>query len=606
MLVFDITDRENIRPIGVLRLPGAAAQLSLDRDERLLYVSAYDRIYLVDFDLPPSTEILDIDTNGVDDRILETIELGGNTNSPILLAPELGLAFAAGLDRGLTGLAVGGPSILAVAEADDGSLQPILSVAPFGVPTAADPFVGELPGVFRIQAALPGDLGPEVPFDILSLGPGGQAIRGAGDPAEVEGLPPIALTGDDAVVLRRLADNPWEPGYQLYLSDEVAVLADLRAATAFSRTAKEDEQCNRCEAPEESRQLLSGSTVALRFPEDIRLILSPIYGAQRLDSAELDLASVRWETSPSIRQEPTLNPSYGSGDVVPGTLLHSGEMAMSATDLYLRGRGFDFAFIRTYRSQTVGDGPLGPGYDHNYNRRLRELPGDDVEYFNGRGRRELFVRIGENENSEILYQAPAGRFWELKRTGAGWVLVDERRNLTRFDRFGRLTSIADFVKDSEETGNEMRFFYDLASNLVRVEDTLDRNILFSYDDQGRLDRITDFDRPGGPCTSYEDHGRLASVTSPTIEIGESKYPEGLVTTYGFPETLPTELDELPDSPRQSGVGQRPQGAGVAAARVHRPGWRRPGGRDDGPGVGRGDRRHHLRPRRRHGHGHRPA
>ena len=74
----------------------------------------------------------------------------------------------------------------------------------------------------------------------------------------------------------------------------------------------------------------------------------------------------------------------GTGDVAPGTLLHSGEMSMAAVDLTVKGRGFDFAFTRTFRNQTVGAGPLGAGWDFSYHQRLRELPNGDVEYFDGR------------------------------------------------------------------------------------------------------------------------------------------------------------------------------------------------------------------------------
>ncbi|MGB5882044.1 MAG: DUF6531 domain-containing protein, partial [Thermoanaerobaculia bacterium] len=540
VLVFDIGDRENIRTVGIIRLPGAAAHLSIDRERRLLYVSAYDRLYLVDFDLPPTTELLDANEDGVDDRVLETIELGGSTNSPILLAPELGLAFAAGLESGLTSLATGGPGLVAVTKSTAGSVRPIARLAPFGVPTASvasNPALGDLPGSFQIQAVLPGDLGSEFRFDVLSQGPGGQSILGGGKLAEGLGLPSAALIGDNGVILKRQADNPWEPGYQIYRSGEVAALADLRASEPYTRTEREKEQCIRCDVPEDAWEILSGPTIALRFPEELRQLLSPIYGSERLDSAEIDLASVRWETSPSLRQEPTLNPSYGSGDIVPGTLLHSGEMSMSATDLYLKGRGFDFAFTRTYRNQTVGSGPLGPGCDHSYNRRLRELPNGDVDYYDGRGRRELFAKTGESENGEIVYRAPVGRFWELKRTGAGWVLVDQSRNLIRFDRSGRLISVADFVKDSEETGNEMRFYYDLDSRLVRLRDTLDRDILFTYNEAGRLAKIVDFD--GREVSyDYDGHGRLVTVTSPLITTGLAQFPDGLVTRYGFAEDLP--------------------------------------------------------------------
>ncbi|MCP4548381.1 MAG: hypothetical protein GY835_18120, partial [bacterium] len=47
-----------------------------------------------------------------------------------------------------------------------------------------------------------------------------------------------------------------------------------------------------------------------------------------LELADIEVASVPWDTSPALRQEPTLNPWCGTGDVAPGTLLHSGKMPL--------------------------------------------------------------------------------------------------------------------------------------------------------------------------------------------------------------------------------------------------------------------------------------
>ena len=234
-------------------------------------------------------------------------------------------------------------------------------------------------------AQLPGFVGDQVKMDVISVGPSGLEIEAPGDPASLVGLPKTSLQGQDAVMLERLAENPWEEGYQVFQSREILAIADLRAAKGYQRTDLEDKVCNGC-APNElllsdSLELLSGHGIKVRFSESTRSLLQPIYGNTRLDEAEIGLTSVPWDLSPSVRQEPTLHPSYGTGDVAPGTLIHSGEMTMASTDVSLRGRGFDFAFTRTYRSGIVGGGPLGQGCDHNYRKRLRPLPSGDVEYY---------------------------------------------------------------------------------------------------------------------------------------------------------------------------------------------------------------------------------
>jgi RHS repeat-associated protein len=550
LLILDAADRDNLTLVGWVKLPagGQAAHVSVDRDRRRIYLSGYGGgIYVIDFDKLPTTQAVDKNQDGTDDRVLETITLPGNTNAAVFLLPELGLAYAGGLGRGLTSVAVGTPRLTAVtedrgeagtADGDDPGRprwRTIHGLAPLGVPTTAPvPGGPDLAASFRVLASLPGVAGDTVKLDVVGLGPGGLPVAGAG-PDTVADLPAAELDGTDhGVVLHRQAENRWEEGYQLYLSEEVAAVADLRAARHYERTEdeKKEENCERCDAeelkiPEDARELLSGNTVAVRLPAALRTALGSVYDSRRLDGAEIALDSVAWDIAPAIRQEPTLNPSTGSGDAVPGTLLHSGELSMTAVDLTVKGRGFDFNFGRTFRNQTVGSGPFGPGWDFSYHQRLRELPDGDVEYYDGRGRRELFEKRDDG-----TLKAPSGQFVTLDRTAAGWVLIDALHNLARFDRYGRLASLADAAKDSADTGNEMLFAYDPASRLVRVTDTLAHKITFKYDASGRLEKLRDFDdrevRYG-----YDDAGRLTSVTSPKILTGDSKYPEGLTTRYEY-------------------------------------------------------------------------
>ncbi len=269
----------------------------------------------------------------------------------------------------------------------------------------------------------------------------------------------------------------------------------------------------------------------MRFADVTRAQLRPVYGDIRLDQAELEIQSVPWDISPSLRQEPTLHPSFGVGDAAPGTLLHSGEMTASTTDLAIRGRGFDFAFTRTYRSGIVGGGPLGPGIDHGYRQRLRPLPNGDVEYFDGRGRREVF-ELEDLGAAGKRYRA-TGRFVDLARTTTGWVIVDSHGNVVRFDDHGRLASMADAAKALDSLGNEMFFLYDLASRLSTVVDTLGRSISLIYDDDGQLTKIRDFSGREF-LYDYDALGRLERVrTPPVVTIERQGVAERLETLYSY-------------------------------------------------------------------------
>jgi RHS repeat-associated protein len=533
VLIYDVTDRLNIKLVGRIQMPGPVSGLSVDTVHRLLYVAGGAAgLYIVDLNALPSLLLIDQNHDGKDDRILETIALTGNTNIDIHLVPGLGLGFGGGANRGLTSVALGHPQVDLIARNQDGKERKIDRLAPFGVPTAkesADPASPDLSGSFYVQAQLPGLATDQVRVDLVSLAAGGTEIDGLGDSETVTGLPRTRLSGDaHGLVLKRLSDKPFEEGYNLYRSDEIAAIADVRAAKAYTRIQKEKDDCTRCDLPDgKPLEILSGERIGVRFPTALRTLLKDIYTADRLDQAETSAASIRWETVPSFKQEPALNPSLGHGDAVPGTLLHSGEMSLQAADLTLKGRGFDFVFNRVYRSQTLGAGPLGPGWDFSYHLRLRELPNGDVEYYDGHGRRELF-----RQQEDKTLKAPKGVFVTLERIAAGWVLLDPRHNLYRFDGLGRLTSVDDARKESKDTGNEMSFFYDLSSRLIRVSDSVARDTLFEYDDKGRMTRIQD---PTGRQVKldYDEAGRLDAVTSPKIETGTSQFPQGLTTHYTY-------------------------------------------------------------------------
>ncbi|MCB1036041.1 MAG: hypothetical protein KDD47_19625, partial [Acidobacteria bacterium] len=354
LLILDVTDRDEIRLVGRVFNLSSPARVSVDRRSRRAFVSSFGGVVqVVDFDRAPSLDPVDRDGNNVDDRILDTFTTDATGTSLTLLVPELGLAFAGGQGAGLKGFAVDRPLLSAVrAELAEGALDlPVSRLAPLGVPTAPEsPEAGaaELPASFRLLAWLPGATADQLRLDVEALGPGGLPIDGAGSDAQLPGLPLPARSGADALTLERLAENPWEDGYLAYLSQEVVAVADLRAASAYTRSSKEQALCNRCDAAAAgvgsgAVEVLSGDTLAIRFSATARAQLEPIYGVNRLEKAELEIPSVRWDLSPSIRQEPTRNPSYGFGEVAPGTLLGSGEMSQAATDLMVRGRGLDFA-----------------------------------------------------------------------------------------------------------------------------------------------------------------------------------------------------------------------------------------------------------------------
>ena len=66
VLILDATHRDELELVGWVRLPGQSGEVTVDRDRRLLYVSGLGGgIYVIDFDEPPSTAMLDASTTAI-------------------------------------------------------------------------------------------------------------------------------------------------------------------------------------------------------------------------------------------------------------------------------------------------------------------------------------------------------------------------------------------------------------------------------------------------------------------------------------------------------------------------------------------------------------
>ncbi|MEM8963088.1 MAG: Ig-like domain-containing protein, partial [Acidobacteriota bacterium] len=565
VMVIDITDRENPVLTGWIELPGPISRVVADREYRQLLVSGYGAgLYIVDFNKLPDTFVL-LDENGddEDDRLVSTFEIAdgadpepGQVISGTLLVPELGLGYIGGIDQGLSSFVLHPPTFRITGRNAYGERMELDQVVPFGVESGVEEPTDEViepwfdtSGLIRVEADIPAAFALEdvleddrIKVDFLSIAPEGGVIDGHphyDDPEDSDGGFTTAIY---ELELKRQAENAWEEGYDLFASDPIVMLADLRASLFVELT--EDEKlkegvCNRCvlvgededertaglytaysrepDVPDSARypEMLAGYRQAIRLPNDLRQDLSAVYSYEILDLAEVEIDSVKWDISPSIRQEPTLNPSMGMGDVAPGTLLHSGEMSHDVTDMGIKSRGFPLVFSRSYRNHILGSTPLGRGWDHGYRIRLREIPDGTVELFDGRGRRETF---GLDESVDG-WVPPPGRFVSLERSATGFTLVDAGFNRMRFDEWGRLIGIVDAARIDADTGNMMQFHYDGdQARLTRIEDTLGRTTFLRYDDDGLLTEVEDFDDRTWTY-AYLD-GRLDKVTAPTVTTVE--------------------------------------------------------------------------------------
>ncbi len=184
----------------------------------------------------------------------------------------------------------------------------------------------------------------------------------------------------------------------------------------------------------------------------------------------------------------------------------TGNMYETTEDLNLPGKGFPLQFVRTYNSQDTIEGPLGYGWTYSYNTRLKENPDGSITEIDPEGKRLVFKK-----NPDGSYTAPAGYEDTLtKQTGGssttppGFTLEKKNGFVWSFGSGGRLKEITD------PNGNAITFSY-TSDNLTRITDTADRDIILSYNAEGRITSLTD---PSSKSITYayDDTGNLASVT----------------------------------------------------------------------------------------------
>jgi YD repeat-containing protein len=218
-----------------------------------------------------------------------------------------------------------------------------------------------------------------------------------------------------------------------------------------------------------------------------------------------------------------------------GVYLFSGEFHKSVVDLQIPGRGFDFIWARTYRSRTGLNTRIGNGWDYSYNIKVQPC-GADLIVYGGDARRDVYYQqpdgtwIAEGffrvmtQNLDLSFTLTFG-------DNGSWTF----HSLDDSNSAGQITSITD------RNGNSMVFDYDVSGRLITIKDTLERNITLSYNGDGFIDGVTDFnDR----TVSYQYYdgiepngllGDLKSVTTPAVTGTPTgnDFPSGKTTLYTY-------------------------------------------------------------------------
>jgi YD repeat-containing protein len=211
----------------------------------------------------------------------------------------------------------------------------------------------------------------------------------------------------------------------------------------------------------------------------------------------------------------------------------TGNLTYTRTDISIPGRGPAPAFVRSYNSLDTRIGPLGPGWTHTYDVRLRDSTDGRVVLVGPTGRSERYpIHPVDPLNSTVSYSAPLGGRTTLVRNVDGtYAAAHKDQTLWRFDSAGRLTSVVD------RFGNQSTLSYNGSGQLTGISDPAGRGSLtLAYDPtSGRLTSVTDW---ANRVVRYEYDGnsRLWRVTDRNLQV----------TTFGY-DGLTSRLTTITDA-----------------------------------------------------------
>lgn len=248
-------------------------------------------------------------------------------------------------------------------------------------------------------------------------------------------------------------------------------------------------------------------------------------------------------------------PACTKGDPV---VCVTGDLAESATDLSVPGRGRALDLTRAYSAQgAVGAssaGALGWGWTDTYAMSLAvDSTTGDVTITQEDGATVTFNPQGSS------YVAPGWVLATLTKNADGtytYTLADQSSDTfsssgqltSESDRLGYVTSLAynasgQLASVTEPAGRQLSFAYNATGELAKASDPAGRSVSYAYDGSGNLASVTD---PAGGVTSYgyDSAHRLTTMTNAAGGVTNNAYdgsnrvtsqadPMGRVTSFSY-------------------------------------------------------------------------
>jgi RHS repeat-associated protein len=203
----------------------------------------------------------------------------------------------------------------------------------------------------------------------------------------------------------------------------------------------------------------------------------------------------------------------------------TGNYVDAKVDLKLPGPGLPFVFERNYNSQDPVDGPLGFGWNHNFNLSISSDISNNLTIRWGDGRTETYNPDGAGGFTPV---AGYGVFDKLTALpGFKYSILKKDQTVYLFNSLNRLESITDkngntilltytgsnLTRITDPVGRQINLFYDAANRIVRITDPINRSVQYGYSAAGDLIAIVD---PNGGVTrqTYDLNHQVLTVVDP--------------------------------------------------------------------------------------------
>lgn len=239
-----------------------------------------------------------------------------------------------------------------------------------------------------------------------------------------------------------------------------------------------------------------------------------------------DIDSKSLTVTVSATPEQGLRQCFGSTvNVASGNLHHSQTLFRLPFAKYMG------EFALSYESFNAETAPLGRGWTHTFNIKLKQNNNGTYTVVEGDGKRTVLYLNGS------LYKPQKAAWPALTLNGNGTYSLAYKNGITfQFDQNRILTGISD--RNSNTTG----FTYDNGGNLTGITDTSGRSIALTYDQNNRVSTITD---PSGNVHTFTYTGsNLTGLSSQIVQLGTSAWSytydaNGFLLTRTDPKSFTT-------------------------------------------------------------------